>query len=120
MKESTIYKNLDKLYNESFDLTVADEDRLVIFSDLHMGDGGSRDDFAGNSGLFRFILDNYYKPRDYTLVLNGDVEELYKFSIKSIYKAWKGLYRIYEHFESAGKFIKIIGNHDHEDRKSVV
>lgn len=114
MKEHIYYNNLEKVYHDSFEISITNEDRIVIFSDLHMGDGGSRDDFKSNSALFKYVLDNYYLPRDYSLILNGDVEELYKFSAKKIYKAWKSLYQTYEKFSGNSKFFKLLGNHDHD------
>ena len=51
---------------------------FVIFSDLHMGSAGSRQDFfhtSGNHGLYAEILGQYAEA-GFTLVENGDVEEL--------------------------------------------
>ena len=57
---------------------VPDSKRLVIFSDHHMGYTGSRQDFfteSGNRDLYAAILDEY-ADAGFTLVENGDVEEL--------------------------------------------
>jgi UDP-2,3-diacylglucosamine pyrophosphatase LpxH len=85
--------------------------KLLIISDFHMGNG-RRDDFERNSNLVGTILDRYYFERGYTLVLNGDVEELLKCSLSSIRAYWKNLYRIFDRFNKSGRLYKIIGNHD--------
>lgn len=89
-----------------------DDARYVFLSDLHMGDGGSRDDLAPNRGLVQNMLSRYYLGNGYTLVLNGDVEDLSKFRYTDIRKAWASLYSIFDEFASEGRLRKIVGNHD--------
>ncbi|MFP4528403.1 MAG: metallophosphoesterase [Candidatus Kapaibacterium sp.] len=114
MNDRVILKNLDKTRNYSPVITLNDDEPVVIFSDLHMGNGSSRDDFLHNSGLFEYILNNYYLSNQSRLVLNGDVEELYKFRLGSITKKWHNLYSIFHEFSQKDRFYKIIGNHDYE------
>jgi hypothetical protein len=47
-----LYKKLDKLYEQSPEVNLSDHKGWIIFSDLHMGDGGSTDDFRRNAKLF--------------------------------------------------------------------
>jgi hypothetical protein len=57
---------------------VPGEGRFVIFSDLHMAFAGSRQDFfksSGNADLYAEVLGEYAEA-GFTLVENGDVEEL--------------------------------------------
>jgi UDP-2,3-diacylglucosamine pyrophosphatase LpxH len=89
-----------------------DNDRFVIVSDLHMGNNTRRDDFRKNAELFESALKKYYLPQDYTLILNGDIEELQKFSLGRIQNRWPRIYYLYETFHALGRLIKIIGNHD--------
>lgn len=112
IKES-ILNNLEKLYHNSPKIEISDSDRFVIFSDLHMGNGGMNDDFAKNAQLFDFILKNYYLKKNYKLILNGDIEELYKFSIKSIRKKWQQIFDTFNQFYRETGLFKIIGNHDY-------
>ncbi len=86
--------------------------RFVIFSDLHMGNGGTRDDFAPNGPAFQKILTNFYLPGEYDLILNGDIEELQKFQWEQIRRYWKPLYAVFEDFNRKGKLHKTVGNHD--------
>lgn len=112
IKES-ILSNLDKLYNNSLQINISDQDRFVIFSDLHLGNGGINDDFAKNAELFDFVLNNYYLKKNYKLILNGDIEELYKFSLKSVFKKWEQIYKTFDKFYQQTGLYKIIGNHDY-------
>jgi UDP-2,3-diacylglucosamine pyrophosphatase LpxH len=85
--------------------------KLLIISDFHMG-GGRRDDLERNGGLLCAILDGYYFERGYTLVLNGDIEELLKYSLASIRARWQRMYLLFDRFNEAGRLYKIVGNHD--------
>lgn len=89
-----------------------DDSRYVFLSDLHMGDGGSRDDLAPNRGLVQNMLAKYYLEGGYTLVLNGDIEDLSKFRYSDIRTAWASLYAVFDAFASEGRLRKIVGNHD--------
>ena len=89
-----------------------DSARYVFLSDLHMGDGSSRDDLEDNRELIELMLGNWYLERDYVLVLNGDIEDLNKFSLQSIRAAWPALLEIIDRFAKRGKLRKIVGNHD--------
>ena len=40
---------------------VIDDDRIVIISDLHMGNNTRRDDFRKNADLFELALKKYYQ-----------------------------------------------------------
>lgn len=84
----------------------------MIYSDLHMGDGGSNDDFRRNATLFQASLNDYYQPLGYNLMLNGDTEELQRFDVRKIYKHWNLVYRLFDEFHKDGRLYKTIGNHD--------
>jgi len=86
--------------------------RYVFLSDLHMGDGGTRDDLAHNRELLEAILARHYLERGYTLVLNGDIEDLSKFRYSDIRTAWASLYEVFDAFAKADRLRKIVGNHD--------
>lgn len=86
----------------------------VFLSDLHMGNGGSRDDLAGNRELLCAALEKWYLGRDYTLILNGDIEDLNKFSLQTVREAWPALLGIIDRFAARGKLRKIVGNHDYD------
>ncbi|MCK5200482.1 MAG: metallophosphoesterase family protein, partial [Spirochaetales bacterium] len=83
-----------------------------VFSDLHMGDGRSMDDFHRNAQLFLTALKEYYFENNYILVLNGDVEELHRYKLNRIKKQWKEIYEIFCRFHNNNRLYKIYGNHD--------
>ena len=114
MKKSSIEQNLCSLFKETVETTLNTKDKIVIFSDLHLGDGGKGDEFKKNSKLFKRILKKYYLKNEYKLVLNGDIEELQKFSLHKINKQWKKIYNLFKKFEKNDRLYKIIGNHDYD------
>ncbi|MFP4329598.1 MAG: metallophosphoesterase [Alkalispirochaetaceae bacterium] len=111
-REAFSYNNLLQLYRGSPEQELTDEDRYVIFSDLHMGTGKGSDDFLNNSGMFIAVLRDYYLPRGYKLILNGDVEELQRFRMPRIKERWQEVYELFEEFERRNGFTRIVGNHD--------
>lgn len=105
-------QNLAALYDRTPVQPLTDRDRYVIFSDLHMGNGTRSDDFAPNSELFLRVLGEYYHPSPYRLILNGDVEELQRFSLDSIMGRWESVYSLFSRFEEEGRLDRLFGNHD--------
>lgn len=96
---------------ESEVLDISGGGKVLIISDLHMG-AGSGDDLYHNGEILTCILEEYYLKNDWYLVLNGDVEELQKFSLDEIREKWTGLYRIFNLFARENRLYKIVGNHD--------
>ena len=87
--------------------------KALIISDFHMG-SGTRDDFHANGEIVRSMLEEYYNKDEWYLVLNGDIEELAKNSLKDIRTEWAGIYRVFDLFASAGRLFKTLGNHDED------
>jgi UDP-2,3-diacylglucosamine pyrophosphatase LpxH len=77
-----------------------------------MGNGGRNDEFRQNAELVRTMLGRYYLPEKYSLVLNGDIEELFKFTHESIASEWGDFYDLFLEFKQNGFFWKTYGNHD--------
>jgi predicted phosphodiesterase len=77
-----------------------------------MGDGSRKDEFLHNSSLFETVLEKHYLLNGFSLVLNGDIEELMKFNSKSIALQWDRFYDLFLRFRQNGFFWKIYGNHD--------
>lgn len=86
--------------------------RYVIAADLRMGDGGKKDALAAARKALYAILGYWYLPRGYTLVLNGDVEDLQKFWLKDILAAWPKMYALFDAFADGGRLRKIVGERD--------
>jgi UDP-2,3-diacylglucosamine pyrophosphatase LpxH len=107
-------KTLEKLFANTPNINISDNDELVIFSDLHMGNGSKIDDFLHNGLLFQRIIEDYYEKKNFTLILNGDIEELQRFNLKSVTKRWKEIYEIFKRFYNRRSLFKLVGNHDYE------
>lgn len=86
--------------------------RIVVLSDLHMGDGGPRDDFRHNGTMVQAILRDYYFERGYSLVLNGDIEELQRSTLAAVRARWTGMYELFDAFAAKTALCRIVGNHD--------
>jgi UDP-2,3-diacylglucosamine pyrophosphatase LpxH len=114
MRDSDKYikKYLEQLLLSSPARNLTHQDRVVIFSDLHLGDGSGKDDFRKNAALFQTILKEYYLPEDFLLVLNGDIEEHQKFSPFKVRRVWESVFFLFHEFASRGKLIQLWGNHD--------
>ncbi|MGO9309077.1 MAG: metallophosphoesterase family protein [Spirochaetia bacterium] len=108
----SIEGTLQRLYDEAPRVPIRAADRVVIMSDLHLGDGGPRDDFRQNAGLVQEVLRSHYLAAGYSLVLNGDIEELQRFSYARIRARWEPLLALFEEFRRRGALYKILGNHD--------
>jgi predicted phosphodiesterase len=93
---------------------VGGDSRIVILSDLHMGDGSSGDDLRPNGELLSTALERHYLERGSTLVLNGDIEDLQKFPLRRIRAAWGGLFSLFDRFAREGRLRKVYGNHDED------
>ena len=91
---------------------LSDASRYVIVSDLRMGDCGKHDELAIVKKALFAILGSYYLPRGYTLVLNGDIEDLRGFWLKDILAAWPEMYALFDAFKEKGRLHKIVGERD--------
>ena len=100
-------------FPETSVLDISGGGKVLIVSDLHMGTG-SRDDLYYNGEMLTCVLEEYYFKKGWILVLNGDVEELQKYSIDGIREKWAGLYRVFNLFANKNRLYKIIGNHDEQ------
>jgi len=112
MLTRNLQNKLARLLRSAPELAPGADHRLVIFSDLHLGDGGSSDDFKKNGELFLAAMRRYYLEKRFTLVLNGDIEELALFRLKRITARWAEIYRVWAEFAARGALVKLVGNHD--------
>ncbi|MCL2411870.1 MAG: metallophosphoesterase [Treponema sp.] len=114
MSDTIFLTNLakTKLGKDSI-LNICGGGKILIISDLHMG-SGSVDDLSYNGAMLTNILEEYYFKNGWYLVLNGDVEELHKFSLDYIREKWAGLYMVFNLFARENRLYKIAGNHDEQ------
>jgi UDP-2,3-diacylglucosamine pyrophosphatase LpxH len=79
---------------------------------MHLGGGGESDDFLRNADLCTRVLRDHYLNSGYCLVLNGDIEDLQKFSMKRIERRWREIFELFSAFNEQTGLFKIVGNHD--------
>jgi len=114
-KNNELEKQLDNLWKEiGAILTLSTQNqKYAIISDMHMGDGGKSDDFRINELATKRAL-TYYFRNNYNLILLGDVEELWQFSIDDIINKYdKSIYNTIRKYGSK-RVIRVFGNHDLE------
>ena len=103
---------LEKLLSQARTVRLDSSSKVLILSDLHMGNGGRGDEFRRNAGLVLSMFRDHYLPGGYSLALNGDVEELFKFTVESITDRWGEMYDLFLQFRKNGFLWKTYGNHD--------
>lgn len=103
--------NFQETLKKSPQITIGNTDSFIILSDLHMGDGGSRDDLLHNRELLETLLKHYYE-KGYTIILNGDIIDLSKYKYERIINAWESTIAILKQYNDAGRLYQILGNHD--------
>ena len=113
MAASFFSEILSKRFNTDAVLDLSSGKKALIISDFHMG-CGKRDDFQANGKIVINILEHYYFKNGWYLVLNGDIEELAKCSLKEIQTKWAEAYRVFDLFAAEGRLYKTLGNHDED------
>lgn len=88
-------------------------DRYIIFSDQHRGARNGADDFQRSERAYNAAL-AYYLYMGYTLVVLGDVEELWEETPAAVIKAYQHNLELEARFHQRGRYVRIWGNHDDE------
>ena len=101
---------LDRAVRRNWD---SRNDRVIVFSDLHRGQGDHADDFRVCAETYRRAL-AFYLGAGYRLVVLGDAEELWEGWPKKVIPTYRELLDRENQFHTAAgeRFIKIWGNHD--------
>ena len=85
--------------------------KFVIFSDHHKGNRDGADDFMVCERAYNAAL-AYYDRLKYTLVVIGDVEELWEEWPESVLKAYPHTLELEGKFHQDGRYLRFWGNHD--------
>ena len=112
--DDDIFRKISSIRSRSPILDLHRSDKIVIVSDLHMGDGSYNDDFRGTSSIFQGAFEKFYLENGFKLILNGDIEELLKFRLNRIMERWNPLYDLFERFQDGPGIFKLFGNHDYD------
>lgn len=95
----------------------------LICSDMHRGAKNLADDFRNTSWVYLHLLrvlagdeqvakDSKQLPRNTTLLLNGDVDELWEEDYADIEAAYPEIIKLEKALGRAGRYLRTFGNHD--------
>lgn len=87
------------------------QDKWVILSDQHRGARNGADDFRVAERAYNAALAYYYEM-GYTLVVLGDVEELWEEEPSAVISAYAHSLSLEAQFHQAGRYLRFWGNHD--------
>src|SRR5215212_4182216 len=85
--------------------------RFVIFSDHHKGNRDGADDFRFCEPAYNAALAYYYRL-GYTLIVMGDVEELWEEWPETVLKAYPHTMELEGKFHQDRRYYRFWGNHD--------
>ena len=114
--ESMVHKCLSNAFNNSDEEEIKDFEKIkwIIFSDVHKGQGDGADDFKLCKSAYHAAL-GYYLAAGYSLILLGDVEELWECFPKKVFKEYKDTFELEKKFIDVNgqeRYLRIWGNHD--------
>jgi UDP-2,3-diacylglucosamine pyrophosphatase LpxH len=106
------HERLDEIWaNPSVPTLKIKGNKYILFSDFHLGDGGRADDSWENRHVIRTALE-YYSGLKYTLLLLGDIEEMWQFDLPEIRARYdRTNYQAMRSFGD-GRLVRLFGNHD--------
>lgn len=87
------------------------DDKLIIFSDHHRGRGDAADDFRRCERAYRSALAHYLEL-GHTLVLLGDVEELWECRLPEPLEQYPEVLELERAFHAKKRLWRFYGNHD--------
>lgn len=103
---------LSNAYKNAFKIHFSNDDKFILFSDCHRGDGSFADDFANNRNIYFHALQQYYKD-GYVYIELGDGDELWEnLFFKDVFEANKNIYLLLKKFHEEKRLHMIYGNHD--------
>ncbi len=105
-------QRLTHAYKHAKRITFNDEDKFIMFSDVHRGDNSLSDEFAHNQNIYYHALQNYY-DNGYTYIELGDGDELWEHArFHHIRHAHSDVYWLLSKFYEERRFHMIYGNHN--------
>ena len=111
---SDITEALSRTFTGQFTMThsldLQTPHKFIIFSDQHKGAGDRADEFRNCAATYEAAL-QYYLAQGFTLILLGDVEELWEQSFGTVERAYQEILLLEGSFP-AGRYYRVWGNHD--------
>jgi len=113
---SSIDKELSRAlsgqYTLAMGLNVETPHKYIVFSDQHKGGGDKADEFRKCKETYMAALEHYLQ-NGFTVVLLGDVEELWEQDFKTVEKIYREVLQKEGSFP-ASRYYRLWGNHDDE------
>lgn len=109
IREDNIREGLKHALRTAVDL--GSVDRVLVISDLHLGDGDVSDASVASRPALLHVL-RHAREHRFMVILLGDVEELWKYNAETIINANPEVYAFFQQLEKEGHLIRIWGNHD--------
>lgn len=105
-------KRLDNVYESAPVIEFGDNDKYIIFADVHRGDNSMSDEFAHNQNIYYYALMKYFE-QGYTYIELGDGDELWEHSkFRHIRNAHSDIFYLLSKFYKKNKMIMLYGNHN--------
>ncbi|PKM49362.1 MAG: serine/threonine protein phosphatase [Firmicutes bacterium HGW-Firmicutes-7] len=105
-------KRLMQAYLKAPVIEFDDEDKFIIFGDVHRGDNSMSDEFAHNQNIYYYALKDYYN-KGYTYIEVGDGDELWEHAkFSHIRSAHSDAFCILREFFLEDRFLLLYGNHN--------
>jgi len=101
---------LERAAGRTWDL---DHERVIVFSDLHRGQGDHADDFRTSADTYRRAL-GFYLDAGFELVVLGDAEELWEGWPRKVIPTYRDSLQLEASFvrASTDRYTRVWGNHD--------
>lgn len=105
-------KRMERVWKQAERITVSSDDRMILFSDVHRGDGTYADQFMPNQQIY-FTALRYYLKSGYTYIELGDGDELWENrNFATIREAHGDIFWLLREFYLRNRLIMLYGNHD--------
>jgi UDP-2,3-diacylglucosamine pyrophosphatase LpxH len=103
---------ITKAYDHSHRMKFSNEDKFIIFSDVHRGKNNWGDDFAHNQLLYFHAMTSYLED-GFTYIEIGDGDELGEiWNFNKIRQAHSHIFWLLRKFHKRGRLYMLYGNHD--------
>jgi len=103
---------IQKAYDEAYRLKFSNEDKLILFSDVHRGVNDWGDDFTHNQLLYFHAMTSYLED-GFIYIENGDGDELGEiWNFNRIRHAHSHIFWLLAEFHRLNRLYMIHGNHD--------
>ena len=113
----SVERRLTKVFQNSEEIVIDTNSKIVLISDCHRGDGNWGDNFFKNQNIY-FAALNYYYSKNYVYIELGDGDELWENrSMENIKVTHSDAFWLMSKFYQEKRFFMLYGNHDDVKKK---